>query len=646
MSLKFLKILFVVFNLVLSQKNIKQDFICSHTKSSTRLLSAASSLTENQSKIDITYYNIDFEIDFDNEQIFGSVLANGSVGMDQPEFLEFDFSDEMIVDSILLNDEISNFEHANDLIKIPTQATIPEGYNFSCRIFYHGNPPTSGFGSYNFDTHNNINHVWTLSEPYGARDWWPCKDDPSDKADSVDIIVTVPAGQIVVSNGLLINEQDISGGKKKYHWSERYPICTYLVAISTYPYTFWSDIYVGINGDTLPLEYYVYPDHYDTVYENYMLTNDMMEIFAQKFGEYPFMGEKYGHVEFGRGGGMEHQTISSMGGHSEWLIAHELGHQWWGNLVTCSSFHHIWLNEGFARFAEAIWAEASHGFEAYKSYWQNHSYFGPGTIYVEEPNTAAQIFNGNLTYNKAGWVVHMLRGVMGDSLFFESLKSYGYNDSLAYADVTTEDFKDVCEDISGLDLTNFFEQWIYNEYYPQYGLSWYLNEFDELIITIHQLQNWQYFEMPIELKVFLTDESLLYKVNNQYQIQEYNLGYVDEIPLTIQLDPDGWILKEVQYLNNDKILPEISNIIVYPAYPNPFNPKINFKYFLPPSIGEIQSKIQIYDLRGKVIDSIDLEKSTPGVNNVSWEANAPSGTYFIEMSAENFRHTQKIQLIK
>ena len=150
---------------------------------------------------------------------------------------------------------------------------------------------------------------------------------------------------------------------------------------------------------------------------------------------------------------------------------------------------------------------------------------------------------------------------------------------MAYADVTTEDFKDVCEDISGLDLTNFFEQWIYNEYYPQYGLSWYLNEFDELIVTIHQLQNWQYFEMPIELKVFLTDESLLYKVNNQYQIQEYNLGYVDEIPLTIQLDPDGWILKEVQYLNNDKILPEISNITVYPAYPNPFNPKINFKYF-------------------------------------------------------------------
>ena len=336
----------------------------------------------------------------------------------------------------------------------------------------------------------------------------------------------------------------------------------------------------------------------------------------------------------------------SMGGYSEWLIAHELGHQWWGDLVTCSSFHHIWLNEGFARFSEAIWDEASEGFEAYKSYWQSHSYFGPGTIYVEEPNTASQIFNGNLTYNKAGWVVHMLRGVLGDSLFFESLQSYGYNDSLAYADVTTEDFKNVCEDISGLDLTNFFDQWIYGEYYPQYGFLWDLNESDELVLTIHQLQNWQYFEMPIEIEVVFPNESILFKVHNQYQMQEYNLGYLDEIPLSVRLDPDGWILKEVQYLNNDKTLPKLSNIFVYPAYPNPFNPRINFQYFLPEILGEIESSINIYDLKGKLIDNIGSDKSRPGINHVIWEANAPSGIYFIKMTAKNMHYTQKIQLVK
>ena len=642
----FFKVIFILVNLIFSQKKIDQNFICSQTKSSSRAFSETSTLTEDQGKIDITYYKIDFEIDFNNEQISGSVIANGFVGVDQPEYIEFDFSDEMTVDSVWLNNESISFDHIDDRIKVPAQASIPEGYNFSCHIFYHGSPPTSGFGSYNFDMHNNIDHVWTLSEPYGARDWWPCKDDPSDKADSVDIIVTVPSEQIVVSNGLLVNEQDLPNGKKTYHWSERYPICTYLVSIATYPYTFWTDTYVGINGDTLPLEYYVYPDHYEMVYDNYLLTNDMMEVFADKFGEYPFMGEKYGHVEFGRGGGMEHQTISSMGGHSEWLIAHELGHQWWGDLVTCSSFHHIWLNEGFARFSEAIWDEASHGFEAYKSYWQNHSYFGPGTIYVENPQTAAQIFNGNLTYNKAGWVVHMLRGVMGDSLFFESLKSYGYNDSLAYSDVTTEDFKNICEDISGLNLDNFFEQWIYNEYYPQYGLLWEINEVGELIITIHQLQTWQYFDMPIDVKVVLTTESLLFSVNNQYQTQEYNLGSINGIPLSVQLDPDGWILKEVQYLNNDNIIPELSNILIYPAYPNPFNPEITFQYFLPTSLGEIQSEIHIYDLQGRLIDKIGKGKSKPGLNNVSWKANAPSGTYFIQMSANNNYYSQKIQLVK
>ena len=646
MNLKLISIIFFLTNFVLGQKITDQNFICSQTKSLSRTFLESSTLTEDQSKIDITYYNIDIEIDFNSQQIFGSVIANGYVGMNQPDYIELDFSDEMIVDSVLLNGQIASFDHTNDLVKIPAPISIPEGYNFTCRIFYHGNPPTSGFGSYNFDMHNNIDHVWTLSEPYGARDWWPCKDDPSDKADSVDIIVTVPSEQIVVSNGLLVNEQSLPDGKKLYHWAERYPICTYLVAISVYPYVFWSDYYIGINGDTLPLEYYVYPDHYEMVYENYMLTKDMMEVFAQKFGEYPFMGEKYGHVEFGRGGGMEHQTISSMGGYSEWLIAHELGHQWWGDLVTCSSFHHIWLNEGFARFSEAIWDEASEGFEAYKSYWQSHSYFGPGTIYVEEPNTASQIFNGNLTYNKAGWVVHMLRGVLGDSLFFESLQSYGYNDSLAYADVTTEDFKNVCEDISGLDLTNFFDQWIYGEYYPQYGFLWDLNESDELVLTIHQLQNWQYFEMPIEIEVVFPNESILFKVHNQYQMQEYNLGYLDEIPLSVHLDPDGWILKEVQYLNNDKTLPKLSNIFVYPAYPNPFNPRINFQYFLPEILGEIESSINIYDLKGKFIDKIGSDKSRPGMNHVSWEANAPSGIYFIKMTAKNMHYTQKIQLVK
>jgi len=622
--------------------------ICSAHNSSARWLSLTSTLTEAQEKIDISYYRINIDIDLEIEQISGAVVVNGSVGIDQPDSIQLDFSDQMVVDSIKYYGEEWPFEHLNDKINIPVpDATIPEGYDFSIEVFYHGEPPSTGFGSFNFDEHMNIDHVWTLSEPYGSRDWWPCKDDPSDKADSADIIIIVPNDQIAVSNGVLVDEEDMGDGRKKYHWSERYPICTYLVSIASYPYTVWYDEYIGLNGDTLPLEYYVYPDHYDLVYDNYLLTKNMMEVFADKFGEYPFMGEKYGHAEFGRGGGMEHQTITSLGGYSQWLIAHELGHQWWGDLITCASFHHIWLNEGFARFSEALWEEAYNGEEAYKNYWLSHSYYGAGTVYVEEPNTASQIFNGNLTYNKAGWVVHMLRGVMGDSLFFETLKSYGSNDSLAYSAATTEDFQLVCEDISGLDLEDFFQQWIYNDYYPRYALYWEMQDTDELIVKIEQTQNWQYFHMPIDLQVFLPNDTLLFRVDNDGESQEYNLGVIAGEPYAIWLDPENWILKEVEYMSITSPLPGQAQITLFPAYPNPFNPQTSIGYFIPDQLGQLKPTIRIFDVRGNLVDQIGPTLPVAGYNQIAWNATGQgSGVYFIQLSANDLYYSQKIQLLK
>ena len=621
---------------------------CGKHLSAYKWLDQSSSLSPNQEKIDISYYRIDLQIDIESEQINGNVLTKGFIGINQPDSIELDFSSVMIVDSVYWGGELSVFEHVNNKLKIPCSGVIiTEGYEFNVQVFYHGSPISSGFGSFNFDSYNGIPHIWTLSEPYGARDWWPCKDDPSDKADSVDIIVSLPEDQILVSNGLLINEVALSDGQKKYHWSERYPISTYLVAITSYPYTIWHDQYIGLDGDTLPLDFYVYPDHYDLVYSNYLETKNMMEVFAQKFGEYPFMNEKYGHVEFQRGGGMEHQTITSMGGYSQWLIAHELGHQWWGNLVTCANFQHIWLNEGFARFSEAIWEESSNGIQAYKGYWSNHAYYGPGTVFVEDPSSTSNIFNGNLTYNKAGWVVHMLRGVLGDSIFFESLQSYASNDSLAYDAVTTENFKLVCESKSGLDLEAFFQQWIYGEYYPKYSLDWTTTDANDLTIYIQQEQIWQNFKMPIDLKIFMDTDTVSLKVENQGAYQEYTFNDLNGVVQRVELDPDNWILKEVQYLNISEQLPSYSQLLMYPAYPNPFNPKINVNYFIPEVMGETQSSIYIYDLNGKRIDTIKPQKSYPGLNKISWNAiNQASGTYFIQINANNKLYTQKIQLIK
>ena len=627
-----------------SQNPADKNFICVSQNTAQKSFSASSTLTENQNKIDITYYKIDIDIDFQSEQISGSVMVNGFVDEDQPDSIELDFSNQMSVDSIIFNNQELEFSHGDNMIKIFAPYVDVEEYYFSFEIFYSGSPSP---GSFNFDEHLDVPHIWTLSEPYGSREWWPCKDDPSDKADSADIFITVPEDQIVVSNGSLIQVLDIDGNKKQYHWSERYPICTYLISVTTYPYTVWYDQYIGLEGDTLPLEYYVYPDHYEIVQNNYSLTKDMMQVFAEKFGEYPFMGEKYGHVEFGRGGGMEHQTISSLGGYSQWLIAHELGHQWWGDLVTCASFHHIWLNEGFARYCEALWEEAHNGRDAYVEYWQNHAYYGPGTIYVEEPNTTSEIFNVNLTYNKAGWVVHMLRGVLGDSLFYQSLRSYGYNDSLAYGAVTTENFHAVCEDVSNLALSQFFQQWIYGEYYPRYSVSWLMNNSNELIVTINQTQGWQFFHMPIDLKVFLPNDTLFFTVNDNGYEREFNLGTLSSNPYSVQLDPDNWILKEVQYLNVDSILPSTNQITVFPAYPNPFNPQIFFQFFVPEQMGELKSEIRIYDLTGKIVGEINSNIIRPGINKTIWNSKGnSSGTYFVQLEAEKKLYTQKIQLVK
>ena len=637
----------ILMSLVFPQTG-KSLITCSQSKSVQRWLDFQSTLTENQNKIDITFYGIELDIDFDQDEISGSVLVKGWVGFSQPDSIELDFTSDMTVDSVKLYGDLTSYNHENDLLSIsPPQETIPEGYEFMIEVFYHGTPTTCGFGSFVFDSHAGIEHVWTLSEPYGARCWWPCKDDPSDKADSVDIVVRVPESQIVASNGNLIYEVSLGNGRKEYRWEERYPICTYLVSLAIYPYTVWHDQYISTNGDTLPLDYFVFPDRYENSYSNYLLTKDMISLFASQFGEYPFMDEKYGHADFGWGGAMEHQTLTSMGGYSQTLIAHELGHQWWGDLITCASFHHIWLNEGFARYCQALWEEYFNGDDAYFAYMNSHAYYGPGTIYVEEPTTTSAIFNGNLSYNKASWVVHMLRHVVGDNTFFEILHAYASNDSLAYASATTADFQEVCEDISEMDLGDFFQQWIYGEKYPYYQLSWWSTGTDEYTIQIDQIQTTGYFHMPIDLHItgFLMDTIIVvdnYEPSQTYQVSGLETPAIHEI----QLDPGGWILKEVNYITVgvDGLIP--GRISLLPVYPNPFNPGTTVNFFIPQAFGETNALLQVLDVNGRHTSTLLSRRISPGMKSFYWDASQhASGIYFIQLLADNhFLHRRAVLL--
>ena len=635
-------------------KDIEPKYLCSHEKSASRWQAQNSTLNQNQEKIDIKFYELNLDIDFNSSRLRGSVTVNGVIGNIYPDFIELDLYDNMTVDSILQNNIPILYLHENDMLKIPiSDITLNDENLFSLTIFYQGTPDHCGAGGFKFDEHQNIGHVWTLSEAYCARSWWPCKDDPSDKADSVNIIVSVPIepAYIVASNGLL-SSTTINNNKKTYFWKERYPITTYLVSLAIYPYTKWVDQYVSpISSDTMLIEHYVFPDRYEASYPNYSLTKDMLSFFSELFGEYPFISEKYGHADFTWGGGMEHQTLSSMGSFSQNLMVHELGHSWWGNLITCKTFNDIWLNEGFARYCQALWAEHMYGREAYFDFMNNHAYYGAGTIYVENPSSNSQIFSAGLSYNKASWVLHMLRHKVGETMFFDILKSYALNDSLSYNAASTSDFQKVCEDISGLDFEQFFQQWIYGEKYPKYELSWWHEGNGIYNVKIDQVQSYNFFSMPIDLKFsgsagpILVDTTIVIENNNSSQLYEFSgFNFLVE---NVMLDPENWILKEATYSVNeiDNILPD--RVEVEKAFPNPFNSKVKLSFYINPQFGDTHVNVNIFDLRGKIVESLIDNEFIPGYHTTFWNANGKSsGVYFIQLATDNYIDSQKILFLK
>ncbi len=509
------------------------------------LMGAEKAATANQDDYDAYYYMLELDFDPSARIVSGTVEMRALVSGSSIDQVELNLKDNMAVSAVMSGAGMPlSFTHSSDLLTIGLDRTYYNGETVVVAVTYSGDPTGDSF---DFGSHAGKPMIWSLSEPFGAREWWPCKDVPSDKADSVDVKFTVPEGMIVASNGLLVGSTT-ELGKTTYWWHESYPISTYLVSIAAYEYTTFSDYYVYSPADSMEIQFFVFPDHYSSVQTNYAKTKDMIAAYASMFGEYPFIDEKYGHAEFLWGGGMEHQTITSLGGYGESLIAHELAHMWWGDMITCKDFHHIWVNEGFATYCEALWNEQAYGEAAYHQDMELAKYFGPGTIYVPETTDFNRIFHSGLSYNKGSWVLHMLRHVVGDSAFFDILRAYYADPSLQYGVADTEDFQAVCEAVSGLDLSDFFHQWIYEEYYPVYHYAWSWSENGgayDIDLTIDQLQSNTVFKMPIDVTLTTVSGETTLVVWNTLAQQSFSLT-VDDEPVSLALDKDDWILKEVE----------------------------------------------------------------------------------------------------
>jgi aminopeptidase N len=619
----------------------KADFL-------NRIMQMENQKTANQDFYDVKHYDLNLNIDVQGKQISGTVTILSQVVDQSLSQMDVNLLNSMTVDAVKMQNVTVSFQHQNDIIQIILDKTYQTGELFSVSITYHGRPQQSGFGAFGFDTHDGQPMIWSLSEPFGARNWWPCKDFPSDKADSADIRVTVPNNLMVASNGILRSEREQSG-LKTYWWHESYPIVTYLVSVAIHPYFVYSDYYHYSATDSMEVRFFVYTDQFNIIHSAYAKTVHMIEIFSQVFGEYPFIREKYGHAQFMGGANMEHQTITSLVSRSEGTIAHELAHQWWGDYITCNDFHHIWLNEGFATYSEAIYYEREYGENEFWQEVESNKYFGGGTIYVADLSSTNNIFNYDRTYRKASWVLHMLRHVVGDENFFKILQEY-YNDSkLHYGTATTDDFRAVCERVSGINLENFFHQWIYEEYFPSYSYSWRSKPGGSsynIQLEIQQLQQNHIFWMPIDVTVTTTNGEQNFVVGDSLQAQVFNLTVSAE-PSKIELDKYNWILKTVQERTgtptfDDNIL--LVNYELEQNYPNPFNPVTEIAFDLPE---KAKVQIEIYDMLGRIVATLIDEEFLPGRHSVKWNANGfAAGLYFYKLHSKNYSKTRKMILLQ
>ena len=580
----------------------------------------------NTANYDLKYHKLEFNLDPSSAYLEGQITSH-YVAKEDLNQVVFDLTENMNVSGVyhLYSGALLNFVHTTDdelIIDLP--ALQNAGVMDSLKVIYSGNPVSSGFGSYEQSDHNGSPIIWTLSEPYGAKGWWPCKQDLNDKIDLIDVFITTPKfnsnneENIAVSNGLEIS-QITSGQDKTTHFKHQYPIPAYLIAIAVTNYLTYSHV-VDNNGSPFEIVNYVYPENHDNANQSTPITVDIMNLFSDLFEEYPFSNEKYGHAQFGWGGGMEHTTVSFMGGFSRGLIAHELAHQWFGNKVTCGSWKDIWLNEGFATYLSGLVIENFDGFESFTSWKQNRinsitSQPGGSVYIIDNDTTSSRIFNGRLSYSKGAMVAHMLRKELNDAIFFESLQNYLADPDLSYGYAKSDDFIASVEETAQGDLTEFFNDWLYGEGYPTYTIEWSQPSENLARFVINQAQShWtvNFFESKVTLKLNGTNgENLMITLDNTYNGQEFFQTVLFDIS-DIEFDPYYDIISK----NNEVVLSLTSNDIQNEVSISPTPTNNKFKIIKPRNL-TIDSLV-IYNVSGQNVASrkyskyIDVRDFSPG----------------------------------
>lgn len=505
----------------------------------------------NTQNYDITYHELRFSVDPANYYISG-VVTTTFTALSDLSTITFDLTNQLTVSSVTKDGAPLTFVQNVDNELVITLPTVLNSNTSATVVISYSGAPANGEQAFTKSIHNGSPVLYTLSEPYGARDWWPCKQDLNDKADSIDVYITAPSQYISVANGIETTTPIISGPYKTTHFHHGYPIPAYLVAIAVTNYSVYNQ-----TGGTIPNQYpiinYIYPETLSSVKTQLDQTPLILNLYESLFEIYPFHNEKYGHAQFGWGGGMEHTTVSFMVSFERDLIAHEMAHQWFGDKITCGSWKDIWLNEGFATYVAALVIENFDGQASFvtekNKMINNITSKTNGAVYLTdaELTNVNRIFDSRLTYNKGAMVLNMLRFKMGDALFFQGIKNYLKDINLAYKYAKTPDLQLHLEAVYGSSLAEFFNDWIYNQGYPIYNITAQNLGGGQAKFTINQTQSdasVSYFEMPVPIRVFGTGGQQLDLVLNNTINGE---TFTENVPFTISsitFDPNKNIISK------------------------------------------------------------------------------------------------------
>ena len=657
---RYITVFLFLYSGFLYAQNSPVDILSAHKQ---RLINSAlyahqSAATHpGQSRIDALYHEIHISIDYENQKIDGLVSGRFRSLDDSLVQVVLDLKQNLQVSSVSGAGHV--FVHDVDYLLIDLDRPYHRDEELTVTVHYSGTPASEDFVYFKFDQMppDNSPHVWTLSEPYGAKFWWPCKDLPADKIDSADIYITVPDDQLVGSNGTLVSTTDNGDGTKTFHWHEQYPIATYLISIVAGRYAHFQDFYHFSEHDSMLLDYYVYPENYPQAETVFSEMHEYLDVLSYYFGPYPFPEEKYGMAQFGWGGGMEHQTLTSIGRvDADWryLYVHELGHQWFGDAITCASWSDIWLNEGFASYSEALYAERAGyreyppGIKSYQSYILQQRWTMGGTLLISDTSRVSNIFN-RIVYDKGSWILHMLRHMMGDAVFFDVLKSYVVDLRWRYGSVRTEDFKTICEEKSGLDLEMFFKQWLEYPYFPQYEYSWTAQKQtgDEysLQLDITQAQGEIVYQMPIDIKiVYKNGSDTTIAIQNAQRKEQYEIVLPNDIE-TVLLDPEQWILRDVRFTGVETFT---STLTFKSIFPNPFTGQV---HILLTNWNPEQAQIDIFTVNGQKVKTLYYKSKVGHVWRYDWDGRnaqgvtVSSGVYFVRPVSKGNRKAQVSKII-